>query len=450
MGIDTLNHTIHFRNVLILVVLSLYMILNYGFMQVRVPPIEGGGIPIGELTLIVSLATTNVFIILVRFSKVILLAPFLVWWILGFYHAYWGILEYGMWALRDATHLIESLFLLIGFAFAGRPEAIESFFRWLPKILVIGSIYAIGYPFSEMLKSISPTILTGSGLFVPIFFNYTNTSVILLASVSYVMLFTSWNHIFTVRYLFTAAVLLGFTAFLFQARTIYLQILALILFFSIYRHNAKRRFLYIIIAALILLCVITELGLSIEGRLGQRVSATFIKNHFLALFGVESEGVVHAAQGVTQRIEWWRDLLKFWSEKVGSIFYGLGYGLPLIDFKIENNVIVREPHNSYISILTRLGILGALVWVWIHILLINVWRKAFHICKNNGWRLGENRLLCLMTYFILIWVLAIGEDAFEKPFNAIPYYFFWGIVLRFYSYLKNSVQPKKIIIFSGN
>ena len=190
-----MNHTIHIRNVLILIVISLYMILNYGFMQVRIPPIEGGGIPIGELTLLISLATTNVFIVLLRFSKVIVLAPFIVWWILGFFHAYWGILNHGMWALRDATHLIESLFLLIGFAFAGRPEAIETFFRWLPKILVVGSIYAIGYPFSELLKTISPTILTGSGQFVPVFFNYTNTSVVLLASVSYVMLITSWNPI---------------------------------------------------------------------------------------------------------------------------------------------------------------------------------------------------------------------------------------------------------------
>jgi O-antigen ligase len=310
-------------------------------------------------------------------------------------------------------------------------------------MLVVGSIYAVGYPFAELLQSISPAILAGSGQYVPLFFNYTNTSVVLLASVSYVMLFTSWSHIFTIRHLFTATLLLGFTAFLFQARTIYLQILALLLFFSFYRSKANKRFLYIITAALILLFVISELDLSIEGRLGQRVSATFIKNHFLALFGIESEGVIFAAKGVSQRIEWWRDLLEFWTEKFGSILFGLGYGLPLIDFKIENSVIVREPHNSYISILTRLGILGALVWVWIHILLINVWRKALHICRKNSWRLGENRLLFLMTYFILIWVLAIGEDAFEKPFNAIPYYFFWGIVLRYYGYLKNSVSPIK-------
>ncbi len=36
-----------------------------------------------------------------------------------------------------------------------------------------------------------------------------------------------------------------------------------------------------------------------------------------------------------------------------------------------------------------------------------------------------------MVFFICIWVLAIGEDGFEKPYNIIPFYFFWGIILRF-------------------
>ncbi len=211
------------------------MIFNYGFMLVRIPQIKGGGIPIGELTLLIGLVTTNVSIVLLRLSKVIVLAPFIVWWIIGFCHAFLGISKYGMWALRDATHLLESLFLLVGFAFAGRPEAIERFFRWLPKILIIGSIYAIGFPFSDFLRSVSPTILAGSGQIVPIFFNYTNTPVVLLTAVSYIILFTSWNHFWTIRYFFAASLLLGFTAFLFQARTIYLQILSLLMFLSFHR-----------------------------------------------------------------------------------------------------------------------------------------------------------------------------------------------------------------------
>jgi hypothetical protein len=51
---------------------------------------------------------------------------------------------------------------------------------------------------------------------------------------------------------------------------------------------------------------------------------------------------------------------------------------------------------------------------------------------------GENRLLILMIFFILVWINAIGEDAFEKPFITIPYYFFWGVVLRMNWYLSKN------------
>ena len=36
----------------------------------------------------------------------------------------------------------------------------------------------------------------------------------------------------------------------------------------------------------------------------------------------------------------------------------------------------------------------------------------------------------LMVFAISMWVLAIGEDGFEKPYNAVPYYFFWGVMLQ--------------------
>ena len=53
------------------------------------------------------------------------------------------------------------------------------------------------------------------------------------------------------------------------------------------------------------------------------------------------------------------------------------------------------------------------------------------MCRATGWREGENRLLIMMMFFICMWVLALGEDGFEKPYNIIPFYFFWGVILRF-------------------
>ena len=62
--------------------------------------------------------------------------------------------------------------------------------------------------------------------------------------------------------------------------------------------------------------------------------------------------------------------------------------------------------------------------------LLQRWHKTFIHCRRLGWREGENRLMVLMVFFICTWVLALGEDGFEKPYNIIPFYFFWGVILR--------------------
>ena len=63
--------------------------------------------------------------------------------------------------------------------------------------------------------------------------------------------------------------------------------------------------------------------------------------------------------------------------------------------------------------------------------LLRRWHLTFMRCRELGWRLGESRLMIMMVYLICMFVLAIGEDGFEKPYNVIPFYLFWGIVLRF-------------------
>jgi O-antigen ligase len=112
------------------------------------------------------------------------------------------------------------------------------------------------------------------------------------------------------------------------------------------------------------------------------------------------------------------------------LLLGLGYGVPLTDFYGHTGVQVREPHNSYISIVARTGIVGAIAWIAMMVLMLRAWRRAFRHTVEVGWREGQNRLMLLMVFFISMWVLAIGEDGFEKPYNIIPFYFFWGIVLR--------------------
>jgi hypothetical protein len=425
---------VQIRNTALLLVVALYLVLNHGFMQLRIPPIAGGGIPVGELLLLFALATIHYGNLLTKLSSLFFLLPFLTWWFLGISRAIAGVPEYGMWALRDAAHVIESLFLLVGFAFAARPMVLERFFRWLPIILIIMCVYAIGYPISGTLQEWSLKLVAGAGYETPLLFSYTNTAGMLLWAAAYLVIFDSkrglrggW---------FVAVFLVAYAVFLFQSRTVYLQLVSMFILFLIYRRELIGKGVLGVFVLSGFLLLIPVVGFQVEGRLGQAVSIDFLINHFLSIGGIESAGVEGPAAGVSQRLGWWLDLYNRWTSGTGSFLFGLGYGFPLIDFVIGHGVAVREPHNSYISILARIGLLGAVAWVWMHVLMLRVWRRAYKVCKRMRWREGENRLLILMVFFVLMWVFAIGEDAFEKPFVAIPYYFFWGIVLRFAYQLK--------------
>lgn len=89
------------RNGLVLLIIGLYMVLNWGFMLVRVPPGGTSGVPVGEILLLFFFLT---FIWdmkwLPYFSRKIFLFPFLLWWVLGLGRALAAVLEQGLWALR--------------------------------------------------------------------------------------------------------------------------------------------------------------------------------------------------------------------------------------------------------------------------------------------------------------------------------------------------------------
>jgi hypothetical protein len=422
-----------FRNNLLLLVICLYLLLDYGFMQVRLTTGSSSGIPIGELVLLFSLLTINYSSLLPRLSQTIILVPFVVWWAFGISRAVLATSSFGFWALRDANHVIESLFLVAGFSFAALPEQLERFFRWLRNILALICIYAIGYPLRETLQSFSPKLISGAGVEVPLFFTYINTSSLLILSSSYLLLISYAKKFYNIV---LAVLLLGFSIFTFQGRTIYLQICAVFIAASFYRKEFMVKGMISILLLLGLIATIPVIGVNFRGRLGQEVSLHFLMNHFLTIAGVESEGLEGAAGGVPQRLEWWRNLYERWTSDVTTFLFGLGYGFPLVDFEDHQGITVREPHNSYISIMSRLGLLGIITFLWIHILLIKAWHNTYRACQRMNWQEAQKRLLILMIFFILVWVYAIGEDALEKPFVTIPYYFFWGIVLRVNWHLK--------------
>ena len=343
--------------------------------------------------------------------------------------AYFAFPEYGLVALRDATHVIESLFLWVGFVFAAKEENIERFFRWLPWLLVVAVVYAFAFPFREILQSFSPTVLSLSGRPTAIFFQYTNTMVMVLMAAAYLMIVRPKT--IGLGPMLLAPILLAYVIAFFQARTVYLQVIAMLLLFAWQYRSSFVKMSSSLVLGMAVFLVVSAFGIQLTGRIGGAISLEFVIGHFGTIVGKGGGELAGAAGGVDLRIGWWLDIWKRVTSGFGNLFFGLGYGFPLIDYYGIGGVVIREPHNSFISIFARIGLFGLFAFIWMHAILITIWLRTLRLCRLAKYRIGQERLLILFVYFLLIWIFGIGEDAFEKPFNTIPYYFFWGIILHY-------------------
>lgn len=418
------------RITILLLVLTGYLFLNQGFMQIRVPP--SGGVPIGEFALICYLAMTNIWIVLARMRVVVHLLPFLIWWGFGIGRAVFDTGEYGMWALRDGSQVIDSLFVILGFSVAGRPEDLDRLFRWLAWLVPVLAVYVIlGYPLK--LATMSPTLPGGSGEPVPLFGIMNTADVALIWGAMYLIVAAPRSGI-SLRSFTIAAILVAYAVLMLQNRTTYLQLAVMLVFTTLFRKRSIGPFLAFVPVVVVSVMLISTFGLKISGRLSDEVSLSFFADHLEAIFGVSngSDQVLDAAaSGVDQRLEWWRDIYDRLSADPATMLTGLGYGIPLVPFKATGDIQVREPHNSVISVVARLGLIGLAAWVWMQCELFLCWfrcfRRALYVSSGREW---ENRLLMLLSFLLLVMVGAIGEDNMEKPYFAIPYYFFWGIVVK--------------------
>jgi hypothetical protein len=415
------------RNLVIAVVVTLYVVLNAGFMQVRLPP--GSGVPMAEVALLLGLLTINYTAVLGRLATVIGLAPLIVWWGWGALRLLLDIRGYGMWALRDATQLIESLFLLLGFAMLSRPWLVERAFAWLRFALALAVLYALTRPWVAELQVLSPTVTTVHGIDVPLAGAYGTSGWVLLVAAAGLLVAYPRSLLLSIL----AAALLGYGILVMQARVFYISVPLVLAIIVAYRRSLAGHALLALVAAIAAAAAIPAMGLELTGRIGGPISLEFLFHHLLAIIGEGSDAhsaATSAAEGVALRLGWWVALYDRLTESLPTLFFGLGFGMPLTETQVAAGVLIREPHNSYISVTARMGLVGIAAWALMHLSLVRVWWRTLRRYRETGDRTGQNRLVLLLVFFTCLWITALAEDGFEKPFNAVPYYLAWGMILR--------------------
>lgn len=421
---------------LALLIVALYLLLDAAFMLVRIPPGGVASVPIGELLIVFFFLTipadTKLAMPFLRTAPIV---PLVLWWLVGLPQLVVGVTEHGFWALRDATSLIETLFLWIGFVVASAPGAPAQIIRWFNRTIFLGALIALSFPFRNFFVQYSPVIISAQGKATPFFFTYIMTAMVALTAA--VSLFLSDKKYAGVRSSWIAALLIVFVAVVFQARTIYLQIFFLFALLALVRPANVLRLSAPMAVAVALFIGLLAVGIPIPGRISGNVSLQFYLEHFLAIGGVGSgdwgdNTVQGAAEGVGLRLAWWERIWLNVTSSWTTTLFGLGYGASLVGVSGADPSIaaeIREPHNSLISAFGRTGVVGLVACIWLHISLAIVMVRTYRAYRAKGSDTIAQWLLTLAAMFGIFWVASIGEDAFEKPFLAIPYYFFFGVVL---------------------
>jgi hypothetical protein len=415
-----------------------YLILNVGFELVRIPPV-GPGIPIGEIMLAISLCVISGRVLLPMMANEVWLLPILGWWGLSLSRAVFDAKGSGIWAFRDASQAIESLYLIVGFWFASSAVSLQYFFRWIRRLLVLEIAYGLLYPVSDTLQNFSPKIAgLGTGA-TAIFFSEENSTALLLLAAGWLLIDPPRSGKSTIGRSLFAGFLVAFAVALGQSRTIDLQVLMLGMILFAVKRKAATKWGTTVLLGVLMIGVVSISGITLKGRMGQKVSLDFVSKHFETLSGSGVGDVQGASEGVALRIGWWRHIFTQLESSPSKMIFGLGYGMPLTSFE-GTTAITREPHNSFISVIGRLGVSGFTMWALMQIALYFSWWRSFRLCRRMGWEADQNNLIILLLFCLLTLVIAIGEAAMEVPFWAIPYYFFFGVVLRYGKHLRETAQ----------
>ena len=417
--------------VLLLVALTGYLLLNYGFENLA---IHVGGFPIiisyGLMYASFALAVSQDQHLARTLQEPAMLCV-LALIMLALFHLVVNIPAYGIWAIRDSSMCLDGIFMLLGLLWAKKNS---TFFlaKWLMLVFVLNLMYSFTLPWGEKLWSWSPQ--SGVFLHVPVLGNYSGSGDVLVYGAlfcicvgGYLVRRPRWMMIFLAM-----AQLLGLA--ITQVRRMYVGIVVVLIILVLLGETKKfAKLLIPLFSGIMVLLLVTSVGgLEITGRVGP-VNIEFFKEHTRSISGAEGT----PGSNVLERFDWSEEALRhFRSHPV----LGEGFGQPLLSYVDEDRgVAVRMPHNSSMTILARLGAIGFAIWILFHLSLVKRFIYAFRQRRRCDQRMSDF-ILWLFLFYVLFMVGSLAEAPFEFPSAAVPFYFLMGLAL---GLIRRHLPPKQ-------
>ena len=311
--------------------------------------------------------------------------------------------DWGPLALRDYTTALEALSLLVGF-WAVREYGLGRWIQTWRVVLLFLLLYASLIPLQEGLASMGPVV--GLQRPVPLLGQFSSAGIGISAALLFFYLFSerSRSYLLGVWCIVLLAVI--------QFRGLYFAVPLAILFSATAspRIAAVATFRFAVGLGIAALALILLSPLIPSGRVGP-ITPAFYTSHISTIIGVDGP----AAGTIENRIKWAGDVWDKVSAKPANLVVGLGLGPDLIpSHRGLQGQLVRKPHNDYLEIFARTGIIGLLLWVG---LLATPLARIWSVVRKKRVHGAE------VTF--LVWVLTLAAvylfvSAFQ-PLMAFPY-----------------------------
>jgi O-antigen ligase len=131
------------------------------------------------------------------------------------------------------------------------------------------------------------------------------------------------------------------------------------------------------------------------------------------------------------RLAWWNKIIGYTFG--GQYFWdGQGFGINLADadgFQAVGSDTLREPHNTHLSILARMGVPGFLLWVILQLGFALLLLRALLAHR----RAGDSQLAAVAAWILVFWTAIMVNTSFdpylEGPQGGIWFWVLFGLGL---------------------
>ena len=426
------SSSLKIHHFLLLTIIFSNFFLGWSFQNLTI-----GFVPIVYILLLLILLNSNILFNFKILDKLGLLNIFLIYLFYNSCKLVIGFNEYGIIAIRDGTFVIDCLFILVSLSFFSSNELIIS------KILKICFLYSFLFILFWFIKDnvifLSPTIIAASGGKTSLFFNFStiNVTCVFFAFYSYFFLATKNKKFFYFIFF------LIFSLILIPKRMIYIWYITSFLYL-IFIDKKNINFIFGILLIFILLYIIDLFGLFSIFKVNNIEFFNFFKNHLLSTipsYEISNTGdfFVSTQATVSWRIDEWNKTISKVMETYNSLLFGLPYGLPLTDFYNNLGTQTREPHNLYITIFARTGLIGSILFSILHFKILRilyfVYKKSLTLKLEP---LNKLMILFIIYTFFIFGGGGISASILSATYFSTQFYLFAGIwVSIYFKTLKN-------------